>query len=365
MIEIGQNEILMSDLTRREFIAGATAAALAPGMAAAHVGTAAHSMPAFIKPPRLQEGDQVAIIAPASAVDNPSDVTVAIDNLEKLGFVPIASANILHRWGYLAGTDEQRAEDFNWAIREKSVKGIICFQGGYGTMRMLPLLDYKAFRKNPKVVCGYSDITGLCNALTRKSGVVTFHGPIAQNSFEGFEGENFRKVILEPVAPLEFGTPATLSGRAPEPGPATLRPGIAEGRLVGGNLSLIAGLAGTPYMPDLNQAVLFLEDVNEAPYRIDRMLTTLWLSGKLDQLAGVVFGDFRPPKPQADAQPVAPENEFSTAQVIANFAKQVECPVFTGLFTGHIRDKLTLPIGARVRLDAAARTLTLLETAVR
>jgi muramoyltetrapeptide carboxypeptidase len=263
----------------------------------------------------------------------------------------------------LAGTDEERASDINEAIRDKEIKGIIALRGGYGTMRILPLLDYAAFRQNPKVVMGYSDITGLLNAITRKTGVVTYHGPIAEGHFDGFEGEWMRKAIFESDSIGAFGTPEQLSGRVVNPPPTTIQSGKAKGRLIGGNLSLIAPCAGTEYGPDFKDAILFLEDIGEAAYRVDRMLTGLWLGGYLQQLNGIFIGDFRPAKGATEDvdMPLVPDGSFSLAQVFSNLRLWTKAPICTGLYTGHIRDKLTLPIGAMVELDADRQTLTMLK----
>lgn len=252
----------------------------------------------MITPPRLKKGDLVAIVSPAGAADSPESIDRASENLRSLGLEVKVMPNAGKRWGYLAGTDEERADDLNQAIRDDRIAGIIALRGGYGTMRILPHVDYASFRKRPKVVMGYSDIAALLNALTRKAGVVTYHGPIAESQFDGFEGEWMRKALFEEGPIGVLGSPVDLSGRAVNPPPATIQSGKAQGRLIGGNLSLIAPCAGTEYGPNFKGAVLFLEDVGEAAYRVDRMLTGLWLGGHLQKLNGIIFGDFRPPKGQ-------------------------------------------------------------------
>ncbi|MBL8088419.1 MAG: LD-carboxypeptidase [Chthonomonas sp.] len=352
----------MSDLTRRTFLAGASAAMLAP--AATLAAATKPKGRAMIRPPHLRAGDTVAIIAPAGVTDGPDNLPSAAKNLENLGFKVVIGPRADEVWGYLAGHDEARAEDFNWAVKNPEVRGIITLRGGYGTMRMLPMLDYDAFRKHRKVVSGYSDITGLLTALTRKSEVITFHGPIAEAKFEGFEGEWWKRAVMNAQAMGVLATPTALAGRPVEPAAQTLRGGKAQGRLIGGNLSLIAATAGTPYGPDFRDAILFLEDTNEAPYRVDRMLTTLWLGGHLQQLKGLVFADFRPPKIDRDAGPNDDVRSFSLVQVLQNTTDWLKVPVFTGLYAGHIKDKLTLPIGAKVSIDADRRMMTVLEPAV-
>lgn len=303
----------------------------------------------------------MAIVSPAGAASRTDSIQSAATHLKQLGLRVKVMPNAAKRWGYLAGTDEERSADLNAAIKDTEVKGIIALRGGYGTMRILPHIDYSEFKKQPKIVMGYSDITALLNALTRKTGVVTYHGPIAESHFDGFEGEWMHKALFEEGPIGVFGEPSDLSGRAVNPPPVTIQPGKARGRLIGGNLSLIAACAGTPYGPEFDGAILFLEDVGEAAYRVDRMLTGLWLGGHLQKLNGLVFGDFRPRKgePEDVDSPAEPEATFTMAQVLFNLKQWIRIPMYSGLYVGHIRDKLTLPIGAVVELDADSRTLAM------
>jgi len=304
-------------------------------------------MPTPTYPPRLRPNDLVAISAPAGAASRPGSVEQATRNLEALGLRVKLMPNVMARWGYLAGTDEERAADVNSALGDPDIRALITLRGGYGTMRILPLLDYDLLRRDPKIVIGYSDITGLLNALTRKTEVVTFHGPIAEAKFAGFEGEAFRRACWEGQQLADVSDMVPQSKISPPR--STIRSGSATGRLIGGNLSLIAPIAGTPYGPDFDGAILFLEDINEAPYRVDRMLTGLWLGGHLQKLGGIVFGDFRESEPDTD---------FTMREVFDNLRRWVDIPMFCGLPAGHIADKLTLPIGARVTLDADRCALT-------
>lgn len=311
----------------------------------------------MIIPPKLKSDDLVAIIAPASASNKPDALNQAVLNIESLGLKAKVMPNAGSRWGYFAGTDEQRAEDFNRAVADPEVKAIICLRGGYGTMRILPMICYEEFQRNPKIVMGYSDITGLLNALTRMTGVVTYHGPIAESKFLGYEGEWARKALLEPGPLGVFAPPITVSGRSVEPAPRTINGGKAKGRLIGGNLCLISPVIGSPYQPDFKGSILFLEDIQEHPYRVDRMLTGLWLSGCLDQLNGIVFGDFVP-HPEEKAYSGPKDETFTMDQVFDNLRLWTQIPIFTGLYAGHIKDKVTLPIGGVVEMDADALTLT-------
>ena len=311
----------------------------------------------MIYPPRLKPNDLVAICSPAGASESEANLQQAVLNVESLGLKAKLSPNAGQRWGYLAGTDEQRAADLNAAIADDEVKAIICLRGGYGTMRILPMLDYKGFAKNPKILLGYSDITGLLNAFARKSKVITFHGPIAEAKFLGFEGENVRRAILADQELGVFPNPTVLAGDPVYPPLRTIQPGKAKGRLIGGNLSLLEPCAGSPYGPDFKDSILFLEDVGEHPYRVDRMLTALWLRGELQKLKGIVMGDFRLPRDEpTDPGP----NSFSMDQVFDHLRLWLKCPIFCGLHAGHIRDKLTLPIGGMVEIDADRQTLQFL-----
>lgn len=323
----------------------------------------------MLAPKKLSPGDTVAIISPAGAATSAADLEATRAALEtKLGVKAVVAPHSAEQWGYLAGSDEHRADDFNWAVNNPEVDAIITLRGGYGTMRMIPHIDYAAFRKHPKIVTGYSDITGLLNALTAKSGVITFHGPIGESRYTGFEREWFDKAVTVAQPMGKLGTPTTVTGRSVEPGPKVIQSGQARGRLVGGNLSLIAACAGTPYVPSFKKSILVLEDTNEDPYRVDRMLTTLWLHGLLQELSGIVFADFRPPKPQPAtdpaAAPVDKSREFSMEQVFDNLRAWVKCPIYSGLYAGHISDKLTLPIGAMAEMDADKMELSVVEAAV-
>ena len=311
----------------------------------------------MIYPPRLKPNDLVALVSPAGTTETEQGILQAIQNIESLGLRVKRMPFVGQRWGYLGGSDEQRATDLNSAIHDDEVTGIVCLRGGYGSMRILPMLDYKGFAKHPKIILGYSDITALLNAFARKSGVITFHGPIAEAKFLGFEGENVRRAILDGEELRVFPNPHALTGDPVYPSLRTVIAGRSKGRLIGGNLSLIEPCAGTAYGPDFHDAILFLEDVAEAPYRVDRMLTSLWLRGELQKLNGIVFGDFRMPRDE----PTEPgPNSFSMDQVFDNLRLWLKCPIFCGLHAGHIRDKLTLPIGATVEMDADQQSLRFL-----
>lgn len=312
-----------------------------------------------IKPPKLSKGDTVGLVLPARMAFEPSHIGLARRQLEALGFVVRLGENAYARDTYLAGTDEQRAADLNAMFADPEVDGIFCYTGGWGTPRILPLLDYDLIRRHPKVLIGFSDITALVNAVHQETGVVTFHGPTAAGRIRPWTREQMRRVIqsAEPIGTL---------GNPPKDEKAlvnwdyplhTVRGGRARGRLVGGNLTLVCALMGTPWELDTEGVILFLEDVREDLYRVDRMLTQLHLAGKLEGVAGIAFGDCSRCDPGEGAS-------FSLEQILDQWFKPLGVPVLAGLAIGHIPERLTLPIGLTATLDADAGTLTIDEAAV-
>ena len=243
------------------------------------------------------------MVAPSAAPNDPERIRFAIDTVESLGFKVKPGAHLFDRDGYLAGSDAARADDLNAMFADDGVDAIWCVRGGYGASRILPALDYALMQRKPKALIGYSDITALHMAIHRHVGLVTFHGPVAFRAFTPYSLGEIKRVLWTPQTPVCLGGPPPFP-RAEgwldaENRVATLVPGRARGRLLGGNLCLMSHLCGTPYFPDLRGAILFLEDVEEAYYRIDRMLTQLWLSGALAGIAGVAFGKFTNCDPSA------------------------------------------------------------------
>ena len=310
----------------------------------------------MLKGKRLKFGDTIGLIGPSGAVRKEGAVDRAAAYMEEIGFRVKVGESAHAKYGYLSGTDELRARDVNAMFADPQVDAIVCTRGGYGTMRMLDLLDYDVIRANPKVFVGFSDITAMHIALMEKSGLVTFHGPMAtswNDDFpDGFTEPAFLNAVMraEPLGELH---------NAPGyPARETVNPGCAEDVLVGGNLSLIAGTIGTPYEIDTKDRILFIEEIGERTYCVDRMLTQLRLAGKFRDCAGVVFGDF------ADCPVEYPEFGLTLREVIRDVAAPCGKPMFTGLQAGHVSPKLTLPFGVRVRMDADACSLTVAESAV-
>ena len=307
----------------------------------------------LIKPPRLRPGQTVGLVAPAGYPKEAARIDAAVARIAALGFVVRPGRFLGARHGYFAGTDAERAADLNEMFADGEIAGIFTLRGGYGSSRLLPLLDYAAIRRHPKFLCGYSDITAILNTITQRTGLVTFHGPIADQPFTPYAVAELEKIAFSPKSPLSLAQPGETE---PPNGVTTLVQGKARGRLVGGNLTMLTHLLGTPYMPDLGGAILFLEDVHEAVYRIDRLLTQLWLSGRLAQVAGILFGHFTE---GGEAGAV------SLDSVLRERCVGLGVPALRGLMIGHIADKATLPLGCLVELDADGQTLTLLEHGVR
>lgn len=315
----------------------------------------------LIRPPRLNPGDTLGIIAPASAPPDPRNVERAIAVLEKLGYKTKLAPNVHKRWGYLAGSDRERAGDLMRMFTDKKVNAILCVRGGYGTARLLHLLDYKSIRANAKIFVGYSDITSLHCALLVKAGLVSFHGPMLNSDFATKELPDFTvQSFLRTLA--STGKPADITAGYPDKTVKVLRRGLARGPLIGGNLALLGTVIGTPWQPSFKNAILFLEDVGEAPYRWDRMLTHLLNCGLLQQVVGIAIGlnaDCEDPHAKT-----AKEYRQTLAEVFRERLAPLQIPIITGLPFGHVPMNATLPVGIRAELDASHGTLRLLEAGV-
>lgn len=354
---------------RRQFIKGVSASALAGFLPFSSAN--AHPNVSTLKPQRLKTGDTIGLISPSHFATE-KQLRSTIQNMAQLGFCVKYTPNMLVRKGYLGGTDKQRADDINQMFADDSVAGIMCVTGGYGTTRLLPYLDYELIKSHPKPLIGFSDITGLLYGIYSQTGLIGFHGPVGDSDYNDFTTKYFRQVLMEPQQTLTYEQPENLSQEELVPlylkGKAvnisqntriTLSGGVAEGPLVGGNLSLVTALCGTAYDVDMRDKIVFLEDVGEAPYRIDRMLTQLLLSpDKLPAAKGIALGLF------TNCEAEDENSSFSLAQVLQDRLASLGIPVLYGLTFGHIRRNMTLPFGVQARLDASAKDLTLSEAAV-
>lgn len=300
-------------------------------------------------PERLNPGDTIAIIAPASCVDD-NRIAGAKAVLESRGYQALVSADLKDSYGYLAGgSDQARADAFVNAFIDQNVKGIICARGGYGTMRILPLIDWSAVRKNPKFFCGFSDITALHSALHKEAGFVTYHGgpmPRWENQAANEWNDNSFWHAVENGPELGI-----IAGVPNGPPVETLVGGEATGILEGGNLTLLAALCGTRWQVDLCGKILLVEDISEAPYRIDRSLTQMLLSGALDRIAGIVFGHSPSCERSAD------DEGFSLREVIMDRLGAFGVPLIYGFPCGHSDYRATIPLGRTVKLNANSGTL--------
>lgn len=318
-------------------------------------------MARLLKPKRLCFGDTIGIIAPASAPPDPKAVDRAAAALEKFGFKPKLGKNVRARLGFLAGTDRERAADVMQMFTDKKVKAIICLRGGDGSSRILDRLDYVAIRRNPKILAGYSDITSLHCALIKKSNLISVHAPMLLRGLEEkdlpeFTRQSFFRTVMEakPAGSICAGyDKKTVS---------ILHGGMTEGRLIGGNLTVLCAAIGTPFVPSFNGKILYFEDIGEKPYRLDRMLTQLLNTGILQQVAGVAVGVNR--KCVDHSSNKTGEYRQSAADVIAERLSSLRVPVVTGLPFGHVDLNATIPVGVKARLDGNEGDLIITEAAV-
>lgn len=307
-------------------------------------------------PHSLKKGDTVGLVSPSSATAERIQFMFAQEALEALGFKVKLGENLKNRHGHLAGTDEERAGDLNSMFADSEVKAIICIRGGSGAARILPLIDYEQIKRNPKPLLGYSDITALHNAIHTQTGLITFHGPNGTGSWNNFNVQQFEKIFFD-KAQVTFqnetqkGDDLVIKNNRT----ITLNSGTVEGKILGGNLTVLTALSGTPYLPDFKDAILFLEDIGEDPYKIDRMMSTLKLNGTLNSIKGFVFGQC------TDCTPSGGYGSLTLDDILDDYILPLGIPAYKGAMIGHIPKQFIIPVGAKVKLDADAGTLTMLE----
>ncbi|HXB59377.1 MAG TPA: LD-carboxypeptidase [Candidatus Acidoferrales bacterium] len=314
----------------------------------------------LIKPERLRSGDVIGIVAPGSPPPDPADIDRYAFAIQKLGFQPKLAPNVRQRLGYLAGDDASRASDLMGMFADDSVKAIICVRGGYGSARLLGMLDLGFIRRHPKIFIGFSDITALHCALQMRSRLVTFHGPtlntdITDSSPSAFSIQSLLKTVMQPSAP------GSICGDA-QKNISILKSGTATGPLVGGNLSVLSTLIGTPFQPRFKDAIFFFEDVSEPPYHFDARLTQLLNAGLLQQVAGVAVGTNKDCVDPDAAK--SKEYQQSLDDVLRDRLLPLGVPVVSGLPFGHVRDNATLPMGLQATLDGVNGDLVMNESAV-
>ena len=336
--------------SRREFLASALGSLAALGL------QPRTSQRDVIKPPRLTPGDRVGLVNPATAAFRTMPIEILTESLEALGLEVVKGPSYFDRRGYFAGADEDRAADINSFFANPDIKGLVA-RGGWGSARVLPHLDYAAIARHPKVLLGYSDVTALLLAIHSRTGLVTFHGPSPRTRFSA---DHLRRVLFDGETlsmsnPREIPSDQTVQteGRI-----QTITPGKARGPLLGGNLTVLTAIVGSQYLPDWRGSILFLEDVNEAVYRIDRMLTQLSLAGILDQIAGFVFGHC------TDCPPGTDYGSLTLEEVLRDHIAPLGVPAWSGAMFGHIDRQFTLPLGIGAEIDANGGTIRLLEPAV-
>lgn len=314
----------------------------------------------IIRPPRLKPGSRVGLVAPAGPLLERDDLARGRELCRALDWEPVQLPHAGSRHGYLAGHDDIRAADLNAAFRDPSLDAIWCLRGGYGVTRILDQLDFQSLAARPRVLIGYSDITALLLGAWKHTGLVTFHGPMARAPLTRFSRDHQTRVVATPA-------PAGRLGRVAPPADVlvprqgrivTIKGGKAEGPLLGGNLTLIQCLLGTPHLPDFDGAILFLEEVHEELYAIDRMLCHLRMAGVLERLAGVVVGQM------TEINRRGADGALGYDEVLASYLEPLGIPAAFGFPVGHIDDQWTLPVGIKARLDATAGELELLESAV-
>ena len=309
-----------------------------------------------IKPPRLRRGSTIGLVAPASTPATEEHIEKGVAYLEQLGYRVKIGKYIRNMHGYLAGTDEERATDFNTMVCDKEVSAIFSIRGGYGTPRILRMIDYRSLKHHPKIIVGYSDLTALQLAILHKIGLITFSGPMTGvemwKGIDPYTEENFWRLLTSSKKIGELKNPI-------EDPLTIIKHGKGQGRFVGGNFSLLSCLMGTPFLPKLHQSILVLEDVDEAPYRIDRMFAQLYNAGVLNKLAGLVLGKFTDCKPSDPKEP-----QLTIDQILEEYSAKIKCPVLSNFQYGHIQRKLTIPIGLRTILDTKQNKITVIEGAV-
>jgi muramoyltetrapeptide carboxypeptidase len=316
----------------------------------------------LLKPPRLRAGDAVALLAPSGFLSEES-ITGGMANLTALGLKPRLMPNARARWGSNAGSPEERAADLQAAFADNEIRAIWPVRGGSGCARVLPFLDYARIRRSPKVVVGYSDITSLHLGLMRRAGLVTFHGPVANSTFTDYTVSGLRRVLFEGSAEVSYPRSPAHDARAARESAFAVRSlnpahTVAEGGLVGGNLSVYASLLGTPFAPQVRDALLFLEDIGEAPYRVDRLLTQALQANHAAPIIGAALGVFQ------RAMPTDDEPTLSLNEVLDSHFARTKIAAGYGFSFGHVTDQMTLPYGVRARIDTRSATLTLLEAGV-
>lgn len=313
-----------------------------------------------IKPKKLKKGDTIGLVAPGFAIAE-DVLQTALDLLGKMGFKTHHTPQILGNHGYFSAADAERARDLNEMFADPRIDGILCARGGYGCTRILHLLDYPMIESNPKALIGFSDITALLQAVHKQTGLVGFHGPVGSTLEDAYGRKYLKKVLVKGKDSLVLKNAKLTSAEDlenPEYDRYTISPGTGRGILAGGSLTLVASMIGTPYEIDFTDKLVFLEDVGEAPYRMDRMLTQLIHGSTFSKAAAIVFGVCK------DCDRGKKVDNFTLREVLMDRIAPLNIPSAYGMSFGHVPQNFTLPVGIRAAFDAEAMRLQLLEAAV-
>ena len=313
-------------------------------------------MSPMIRPKHLKPGDRIALIAPSSPVEE-DKLQLSIESVKFLGLNPVLFPSATLRHGYLSGLDEFRAADINTAFADPGIDAIFCIRGGYGITRILNRLDYKMISKNPKILLGYSDITGLHVALNQICYMTTLHAPMPTRGWNSLDPITISSLLDNLFSNAVTGQTASIEGEPIE----TIYPGVAEGLIIGGNLSLLVSTLGSPYEVNAKNKILFIEEVDELNYKIDRGLSSLALAGKFSDCAGIILGTWA----DCGDSDIKPENDLTLRQIFDEVIKPFGKPIINNFRAGHIYPQITIPMGVRTRLDATNGTVTFLEAATR
>ncbi len=345
-------------MNRKEFL---SIASLAIGslMLSKSVAKANVTQKSNIKAAKLVPGDTIGIVSPGTSVSSPDDLAKVEEILKYLGLNFKYAKNTTKGSGYKTRSVRERIEDLHEVFADRSIKGVICTRGGYGSGRLIDGLDYELIRQNPKIFVGYSDITALHLAINKNAGLSTFHGPVLISSFNNYTATNFRNIVFDEIDfPLVLSNP--LSGSSPRNHfpTRTIVPGEAAGTTLVANLSLLTSLMGTRFEPDFDGKILLIEDVGEPPYRIDRMLNQLRLAGVFAKISGLIFGRCD------DCTSGTTQNtwDLSLGEVLDSYLAELKVPVFYGFMFGHTDNQLTIPQLCKARMNANEGNLTLLES---
>lgn len=304
----------------------------------------------------LKEGDTIGIITPAGALSEEETITLTKEVLSHFGLKVKEGKYIRSRYGNLAGTDAERLHDLHSMFADKEVNGILCIRGGNGASRLLPQIDYELIRRNPKVLLGYSDITALILAFYAKVGLVSFHGVVGSSIWSNYVAKLFKEQFMEnKLAVYENPKKSDNQIIQYKDRIQTITPGVAEGIILGGNLTLVSGLCGTPYLPSFKDAILFLEEIDEKSDRLDRMFCQLRNAGILSEIKGFIFGKC------TNCGPSGGYGSLTLEQMLNDYIKPLGIPAYSGAMIGHISDQFLMPVGVRARMDASTGIIEYLE----